>query len=76
MSSFSKERRIVLATEAIQKNQKLSFRQAAQIYEVPEATLRHRMNGRTSKDDSRNGRQKLSESEEDAIFQYVLHLDE
>ena len=34
------------------------------------------MNGRTSKDDSRNGRQKLSESKEDVIVQYVLHLHE
>ena len=75
MSSFSKERRIILATEAIQNNQNLSRRQAAQIYEIPEATLRHRIHGRTSRDDSRHGRQKLTESEEDAIVQYVLDLD-
>ena len=61
MSSFSQERRIILATQAIENNQNLSRRQAAKIYEVPEATLRHRMNGRTVKNDSRNGRQKLTE---------------
>ena len=34
------------------------------------------MNGRASRDNSRNGRQKLTKSEEDAIVQYVLDLDE
>ena len=34
------------------------------------------MNGRISKDDSRHGRQKLTKSEENAIIQYVLDLDE
>ena len=68
MSSFSKERRVILATEAIQNNRNLSRRQAARIYEVPEATLRNKMNGRTLRDDSRHGWQKLTESEENAII--------
>ena len=34
------------------------------------------MNGRILRDDSRHGRQKLTESEEKAIVQYVLDLDE
>ena len=34
------------------------------------------MNGRTLRDDSRHGWQKLTESEENAIVQYVLDLDE
>ena len=33
------------------------------------------MNGQTSRDNSRHGRQKLTESEENAIVQYVLDLD-
>ena len=76
MSSFSKERRVILATEAIQNNQNLSRRQAARIYKVPKTTLRNKINGRTSRDNSRHGRQKLTESEENAIIQYVLDLDE
>ena len=76
MSLFSKERRVILATKAIQNNRNLSRRQAARIYEIPEAILRSKMNGRTLKDDSRHGRQKLMESEENAIIQYVLNLDE
>ena len=76
MNSFSEERRIILPTQAIKNNQNFSRRQAAKIYDLPEATLRHRINGRTSKHDSRNGRQKLTKSEEDAIVQSVLDLDE
>ena len=56
-----------MAAEAIQNNRNLSRRQAARIYEVPEATFRSRMNGQTSKDDSRHGRQKLTESEKNVI---------
>ena len=65
-----------MATEAIQNNRNLSRRQAARIYKVPEITLRSKINGRTSRDDSCHGRQKLTESEENAIIQYVLDLDE
>ena len=75
MNSFSKERRIILALEAIKNNKNLSSSMAAQIYEIPQSTLYYRMNGRASRDDSRNGRQKLTKSEEDAIIQYVLDLD-
>ena len=76
MSSFSKEQRVILATEAIQNNRNLSRRQAARIYEIPKVILRSRINGRILKDHSRHGRQKLTESEENAIVQYVLDLDE
>ena len=48
---------------------------AAQIYKVPQSTLYYRINGRTSRDDSCNGRQKLTNSEEDVIIQYILDLD-
>lgn len=76
MSLFLEERRITLAIQAIENNINLSRRQAGQIYEVPEAILRHRMKGRTLRGDIRNGRQKITKSEEDAIVQYVLDLEE
>ena len=76
MQSFSKERRIILAIQAIKNNKNLSCRQAAKTYGIPEATLHHRMNGRSSKPDSRNARRKLINSEEDAIVRYILDLDE
>ena len=75
MDSFSKERRIILAIEAIKNNKNLNYSMATQIYKVPQSTLYYRINGRTLRDDSRNGRQKLTNSEEDAIIQYILDLD-
>ena len=48
---------------------------AAQIYKIPQSTLYYRMNGRTLRDDSHNGRQKLTNSEEDVIVQHILDLD-
>ena len=76
MDSLSKERKIILVIQAIENNQNLNRRQAAKIYKVPITILCYRLNERTSRDDSRNGRQKLIKSEEEAIFQYVLDLDE
>ena len=75
MDSFSKKRRIILAIEIIKNNKNFHYSMVAQIYKVPQSTLYYRMNGRTSRDDSRNGRQKLTNSEEDAIIQYILDLD-
>ena len=67
MDSFSKERRIILAIEAIKNNKNLSYSMAAQIFKVPQSILYYRMNGRTLRDDSCNGWQKLTNSEKDAI---------
>ena len=64
-----------MALEVIKNNKNLSRSMAAQIYEIPQSKLYYRMNGRASRDDSRNGRQKLTKSKEDAIVQYVLDLD-
>lgn len=69
------EARIILAIEAIRTSRKLSRRAAAKIYDVPESTLRDRMNGRTPKADSRPATQNLAEIEEDVIVQYILDLD-
>ena len=69
------EARIILAIEAIRTSRKLSRRAAAKIYDVPESTLRHRINGRTPKADSRPATQNLAEIEEDVIVQYILDLD-
>ena len=68
MDSFSKEKRIILAIEVIKNNKNLNYSMAAQIYKVPQSTLYYRINGRTLRDDSRNGWQKLTNSEEDAII--------
>ena len=75
MQNQTPEARIILAIEAIQSSQKLSRRAAAKIYNVPEATLRHRMNGRTTMTERRPAVQKLTEIEEEVVVQYILDLD-
>ncbi len=74
MGSPSKEARLLLALEAIQNNKKLSIRAAAKLYNVPEATLRHRRASRTARRNTPPNSKKLTQSEEEAVVQYVLEL--
>ena len=75
MATIHKESQIILAIGAIRRDQKLSRRKAAAIYDVPEATLRYRMNGRTPKLESRPAAHRLTITEEEAVTQYILDLD-
>ena len=75
MATLCKESQIILAIEAIRQDKKLSRRKAAAIYNVPEATLRYRMNGRASKLESRPAAHRLTITEEEAVIQYILDLD-
>lgn len=75
MDSTSNEGRLKLAIKAIQGRDKLSTRQAAQIYNVPRSTLRGRINGKCFRQDTRANSMKMTELEEEAIVKYVLDLD-
>ena len=75
MSIQTQEARIILAIEAIRTSKKLSRRKATTIYNIPEATLRDRMNGRTPFNERRPGVQKLSELEKEVIVRNILKLD-
>ena len=75
MESQSKENRINLAVQAIQRDKKLSRQRAAQIYNVPESTLRDRINGKTPKAEVRPKAHRLTITKEEAIVKYVLDLD-
>jgi hypothetical protein len=75
MSVQTQEARIILAIEAIRTTKKFSRRRVAEIYDVPEATLRDRMNGVTPKAVSHNGRSNLTKIEEEVIVEYVLDRD-
>jgi hypothetical protein len=73
MQVQTQEARILLAIEAIQTSRKkLSRRKAAAIYEVPESTLRLRMNGATSIRDRRLVAQNLTKLEEIVIVNYII----
>ena len=75
MSVQTQEARVILAIEAMRASKKLTRRAAAKIYNVPETTLRRRMNGQTALDDRRPASQKLTELEEEVIVRYILDLD-
>ena len=75
MASQSKESRINLAIQAMQRDQTLSRRHTARIYDVPEATLRDRMNGKTPKPELRPAAHRLTATEEEAVVRYILDLD-
>ena len=68
MSSQLKEARIVLAIEALRCNQKLTIHKAAQIYDVPDTTLRSRINGRQARAETKLNIRLLDELEEEVLI--------
>jgi hypothetical protein len=71
----SKEGRIQLACSAYTTRQFRSLRRAAEAFNVPHSTLTSRYNGITHILKRRNGRQKLTTTEEQTIVRYILDLD-
>jgi uncharacterized protein YbdZ (MbtH family) len=67
MASISNESRVILALEALEKNDTLSLRAAAKIYNVSLTTLKAR------RDIPANSR-KLTDLEEETIVQYIIEL--
>jgi hypothetical protein len=75
MDSNSTESRLILALQALKNDPNLSVKRAAQIYKVPRSTLAMRRDSIPSRRDIQPKSRKLSNSEESAIVQYILHLD-
>lgn len=73
--SIEQEGRVLLAIEAIQKDQIASVREAARRFNVPEATLRRRLAGHTNRHDTRANNHKLTETEEYTLLQWILSMD-
>ncbi len=69
------ESRLILAIEALKKDPKLSVRSVANIYNIPETTLRHRRDGKKSRRDMSANLRKLTDLEESVILRRVLDLD-
>lgn len=67
MADFTKESRLVLAIEVIQKDENLSIRSAARIYNVPATTIRDRRAGRLVRRDALVYSKKLTDLEERTI---------
>jgi hypothetical protein len=69
------ESRIILAIEAIRSSKKLSRRAAAKLYNVPETSLRDRINGIGPRREYRPVAHNLDELEEEVLCKYILELD-
>ena len=74
MAGPSKEARLLMALEAIRKDKKLKVFAAAKLYDVPVTTLRRRRAGVPARRDTTPNSKKLTQSEEDAILQYIIEL--
>ena len=75
MSPSYEDTDLELAMQALKRDEKLSVRSAARIYNVPEPTLRRRRNGISSRRATRQKSCKLSKYEEELIVQYIFDLD-
>jgi hypothetical protein len=71
----NREGRIQLACSAYTTRQFRSLRRAAEAFNVPHSTLTSRYNGVTHILERRNGRQKLTATEEQTIVRYILDLN-
>ena len=74
MSPPSKEARLILALEALKKDENLSLRAAAKIYNVHHTTLLRRRAGKPARRDIPANSRNLTDLEEQTIVQYVAEL--
>jgi hypothetical protein len=69
------EGRILLAIQAIRKQEITSIREAARRFEVPFSSLRNRLNGHTNRSETRANSQKLTDIEEESLQKWILSID-
>jgi hypothetical protein len=73
--STEREGKILLAIKAYNAGRFQSLRRAANTYDVPYTSLRHRYAGMPARRDSTPNCKRLSESEEQTVIRYILDLD-
>jgi hypothetical protein len=64
---IEQEGRILLAIQAIQKQEIISIRETARRFEVLFSSLRNRLNGYTNRSETRANCQKLTDLEEESL---------
>ncbi|OQD76234.1 hypothetical protein PENANT_c135G01995, partial [Penicillium antarcticum] len=69
------EGRILLAIQAIRKQEFTSIREAARQFKVPNSTLATRLNGVKNRVESRANSYKLTEIEEESLRKWILSMD-
>ena len=75
VQNSSKESRLQLAIQAIQRDATLSQRRAAAIYSVSQSTLSDRLAGKLSRQDCTPNSMKLLTTEEETVVDYILDCD-
>jgi DNA invertase Pin-like site-specific DNA recombinase len=75
-NSIEKEGRIILAISALNKQEISSIREAARIFNISHATLCRRINGTTSRLETRANSHKLTQNEEESLVRWILSLDQ
>ena len=73
--SVSNEADVQLAILAINSHQIIANRRAADVYNVPESTLRDRRAGKAARRDCQPNSKKLTQLEEEVIVSHILDLD-
>ena len=68
------EGRVILALQALQNDKNLSVSAAAKIYNVNRMTLARRRAGKPARCNTTPNSRKLTQSEEEAIVQYIIEL--
>lgn len=75
MNKPDSEGRISLATISFQKGQICSLHAAAKLYSVTYTTISRRFNGTASRATIRANSQKLTQTEEESLFQWIFSID-
>ena len=74
-NSIEQEGRILLAIQAIKKQEITSIQEAANQFNVPRTTLRRRLTGCTNRHESRANNHKLTQIEEESLLKWILSMD-
>ena len=72
---MEREGRILLAIQAIKRQEISALREAARCFNVPESTLRTRLYRTTFRAEIRANNYKLSETEEESLEKWILSID-
>ncbi|KJZ68588.1 hypothetical protein HIM_12021 [Hirsutella minnesotensis 3608] len=74
--SIPREERVLHAVHAYQQGQLTSIRKAAIAYDIPPSTISDRLRGVPPRRDAQMNNQKLTVTEETALVQWILSMDE
>lgn len=72
---IEQEGRILLAVEAIKKQEITAIAEAARRFNIPRTTLRDRLSGHQNRTEKRANNHKLNKNEENSLVQWVLSMD-